>query len=192
MNSRSVATTLFGLVILVSACKKDPPRVEPGVPQGPTAPPVDRPPPPPPVNPTGNNTPGGGTPEDMNAMKVKALGILAEKIHFDFDAAVISSADMALLDQKAAIMRKNPALKIRISGHCDERGSDSYNLSLGFRRAEAARDYLVKAGVNANNIETTSLGREAPIDRGGTEAAWAQNRRDEFEATAGTQTIVMP
>jgi len=110
---------------------------------------------------------------------------MAAMIHFDFDKATIRSDDQSVLDQKVQILQANPALKIRISGHCDERGSDEYNLALGNRRATAAKQYLVSHGIDAGRIETASYGEERPIAPGHDEASWSQNRRDEFEITSG-------
>src|SRR5207249_8946760 len=73
--------------------------------------------------------------------------MLATMIHFDYDKSNIRSEDAAVLDQKVAILQANPNLRIRISGHCDERGSDEYNLALGNRRATAAKQYLVSHGI---------------------------------------------
>src|SRR5437588_728185 len=75
--------------------------------------------------------------------------ILATLIHFDYDKAIIRGGDAAVLDQKVAILQANPGLRIRISGHCDERGSDEYNLALGNRRATAAKQYLVSHGIDS-------------------------------------------
>src|SRR5213078_3343389 len=72
-----------------------------------------------------------------------------------------------------------------ISGHCDERGSDEYNLALGNRRATAAKQYLVSHGIDGGRIETSSYGEERPLAQGHDEGAWAQNRRDEFEIIGG-------
>jgi peptidoglycan-associated lipoprotein len=118
--------------------------------------------------------------------------MLATLIHFDFDKANIRSEDAAVLDQKMAILQANPALRIRISGHCDERGSDEYNLALGNRRATAAKQYLVSHGIDASRIETVSYGEERPLDPGHTEEAWAKNRRDEFEILAGGDALRQP
>lgn len=107
-------------------------------------------------------------------------------IHVDCDQAVLLPADKAILDVKAAILRANPGIRIRITGNCDERGSDQYNIALGMRRASAAKEYLGVAGVDGGRIEVASLGREVPLDPGHTEAAWARNRRDEFTVTAGS------
>src|SRR5258708_15499222 len=111
-------------------------------------------------------------------------GMLVAMIHFDFDRATMRPEDTAVLDQKIAILQKNPHVHIRITGHCDERGSDEYNLALGNRRAPAAKQYLVSHGIDASRIETVSYGEERPLAQGHDEAAWSQNRRDEFEITA--------
>ena len=118
--------------------------------------------------------------------------ILATLIHFDYDKAIIRAGDAAVLDQKVAILQANPGLRIRISGHCDERGSDEYNLALGNRRATAAKQYLTSHGIDASRIETASYGEERPIDPGHDESAWAQNRRDEFEILAGGDNLRQP
>ena len=119
-------------------------------------------------------------------------GMLAAMIHFDFDRATLRPEDTAVLDQKIAILQKNPNVHIRISGHCDERGSDEYNLALGNRRATAAKQYLVSHGIDASRIETVSYGEERPLAQGHDESAWTQNRRDEFEITAGADALSKP
>lgn len=122
--------------------------------------------------------------------EVKAA--LAMMIHFDYDKATIRSDDQAALDGKVAILRANPALSIRITGHCDERGSDEYNLALGNRRANAAKQYLVNQGIDASRIEILSYGEERPISMDRNDAGWAQNRRAEFEIVAGGETLLRP
>lgn len=117
---------------------------------------------------------------------------MAAMIHFDYDQYDIRTPDEPLLSRKAAIMRANPDLRIRIVGYADERGSDEYNLALGMRRAAAAKDHLSRLGVEAGRIETASLGEENPIDPRSNEAAWAANRRDEFTIIAGGQNMVSP
>jgi peptidoglycan-associated lipoprotein len=118
--------------------------------------------------------------------------ILATMIHFDYDKAIIRAGDAAVLDQKVAILQANAALRVRISGHCDERGSDEYNLALGNRRATAAKQYLVSHGIDPSRVETASYGEERPIDSGHDENAWAQNRRDEFEILSGGDDLKQP
>ena len=118
--------------------------------------------------------------------------ILATMIHFDYDKAIIRAGDASVLDQKVAILQANPGLNIRISGHCDERGSDEYNLALGNRRATAAKQYIVSHGIDAGRIETVSYGEERPIDPGHNEEAWAKNRRDETDVLSGGDALKQP
>jgi len=118
--------------------------------------------------------------------------LLGTMIHFDYDKALIRGGDAAVLDQKVSILQANPALRIRISGHCDERGSDEYNLALGNRRATAAKQYVVSHGIDPIRIETVSYGEERPIAPGHDEDAWSQNRRDEFEILSGGESLKQP
>ena len=99
---------------------------------------------------------------------------------FDFDSYALSDAARAALDQDARLLRDRAGVKITIEGHCDERGTAEYNQALGERRAQAARDYVVAAGVDAARIQVISYGKERPFDSGQEEAAWAKNRRAHF------------
>ena len=127
------------------------------------------------------------------AEKVKALQAdLAAMINFDYDQATIRSNDQATLDRKAAILQANPQVRVRISGHADERGSDEYNLALGNRRAAAAKRYLENKGLDGSRMDVVSFGEEKPLNPGTDETAFAQNRRDEFEVTAGGDNLVAP
>jgi peptidoglycan-associated lipoprotein len=103
-----------------------------------------------------------------------------EKIYFDFDASTLSDTARQTLTKNSAVLRKNPETKIRIEGHCDERGSDEYNLALGERRAQAAVRYLTALGLPADRLSAISYGKEKPADPGHDENGWAKNRRDEF------------
>ncbi len=122
--------------------------------------------------------------------EVKSM--VAAMIHFDYDKSNIRGDDAGTLDQKVAILQANPDLRIRIHGHCDERGSDEYNLALGNRRAQAAKQYLVSHGIDASRIETQSWGEERPLVDGHDEGAWSQNRRDEFEIIGGGDALRRP
>jgi peptidoglycan-associated lipoprotein len=127
------------------------------------------------------------------AEKARAVAAdLAAMINFDYDQAVVRQADQATLDRKAAILAANPKLKIRIAGHADARGSDEYNLALGNRRAAAAKRYLENKGVDGSRMDVVSYGEERPLNPGNDETAYAQNRRDEFEVTAGGDSLVAP
>jgi peptidoglycan-associated lipoprotein len=122
--------------------------------------------------------------------EVRAM--VATMVHFDFDKSAIRPGDAQILDQKLAVLQANPNLRIEIVGHCDERGSDEYNLALGNRRGLAAKQYLVSRGISADRIATRSMGKEQPLDPGHTEDAWSKNRRDEFSITAGGDLLMKP
>ncbi len=96
---------------------------------------------------------------------------------FAFDASTLDEDAQAALRQSATWLRQNPQFNIRIEGHCDERGTEQYNLALGDRRAETAVSYLATLGVDRSRISTVSYGEERPFEEGSNEAAWAQNRR---------------
>jgi len=104
-----------------------------------------------------------------------------QNIYFDFDKHNLTSDSVAKLDTSAAWLKKNGGRPIVIEGHCDERGTNEYNMALGERRANSAMNYLVSLGVPAENITTVSYGEERPVDPGRNETAWAKNRRDEFK-----------
>src|SRR3989442_10221804 len=103
--------------------------------------------------------------------------LLGTMTHFDFDKSNIRPEDIAVLDQKVAILQANPNLRIRISGHCDERGSDEYNLALGNRRPTAAKQYLVSHCIDAGRVHAGAGREERPIAPGHFEGPWAPQRR---------------
>jgi peptidoglycan-associated lipoprotein len=105
-----------------------------------------------------------------------------QRIHFEFDQYVLTPEARDILAANAAYLKANAGEKVRIEGHCDERGSDEYNLALGERRALAAKNYLVSLGIAADRLDVISYGEEMPLDPGGSEEAWAKNRRAEFKA----------
>ena len=117
---------------------------------------------------------------------------LTAPIYFDYDSDAIGDAGRSALDQKLAILQANSGVRLRIAGHADERGSDEYNLALGQRRAAAAKRYLTQRGIPEGQIEIVSFGEERPVASGSDESAWAQNRRDEFEVTAGGDALRAP
>ena len=176
MNQRSTTFARLALAslaaLLVAACASKPPPP----PQAPTPPPAAEQPPPvaeyqaPPPAPTG---PVPGSQQDF----VINVG---ELVYFDFDKADIRADAQPVLGAQAAWLQRYPAVKVRIEGNCDERGTEKYNLSLGERRALAAREYLGNLGVNVERIKTVTYGKSRPVDPGHNEAAWKQNRRDDF------------
>jgi len=104
-----------------------------------------------------------------------------QRIQFAYDQHTLSDQAREILSGNAAWMKANPGAKVVIEGHCDERGSDEYNLALGERRALAAQSYLVSLGIDAGRLSTISYGEERPLAPGQGEEAWVQNRRAEFK-----------
>lgn len=112
--------------------------------------------------------------EEINAEKPLSL------IHFDFDKYFIREDAKAVLDRNAAWMNKFKTAKVLIEGHCDERGTEEYNMALGDKRAKSTMDYLISLGISAERIKIVSYGKSQPIDPGHNEAAWDMNRRAHF------------
>jgi peptidoglycan-associated lipoprotein len=119
-------------------------------------------------------------PQPVQQPEVTKREIIFQKIHFDYDKYNLRPDAISALNENAKVLMENPSVKIRIEGHCDERGTVEYNLALGEKRAQAAKEYLVKLGVSAGRVETISYGKEKPVAFGTNEDAWAKNRRDEF------------
>ncbi len=111
-----------------------------------------------------------GTQEDL----VVNVG---DRVFFGFDKSDLTAEARATLDRQAAWLKKYANVSVTVEGHCDERGTREYNLALGERRATAAKNYLVAAGIPASRVKTVSYGKERPAVLGSNETAWAQNRR---------------
>lgn len=106
---------------------------------------------------------------------------VGQKIFFDFDKSLLSKESRDLLNKKAEWLKANPSKKLIIEGNCDERGTNEYNISLGWRRAETAKRYLVDVyGINPDRIQTISYGEEKPVCKEKTEPCWKLNRNDTF------------
>ena len=133
-----------------------------------------------------------GAEESAARRLAEARNLLQAMIYFDLDASDIRDDSKAQLDQKIPLLNANPGLTIKVTGHTDNRGSDEYNLALGQRRARAVRDYLVQRGIASSRITIDSRGEEQAIAQGEDESAWSQNRRAEFEITAGGENLVLP
>jgi peptidoglycan-associated lipoprotein len=110
---------------------------------------------------------------------------VGDRVFFGYDQYDLSGEARTQIERQAQWLKQYPNVTLIVEGHCDERGSDEYNIALGRRRAEAAKRYLTDRGVDASRIETASFGRERPAVQGTTEEAWSRNRRDEFELIAG-------
>lgn len=105
---------------------------------------------------------------------------LLPTIYFDYDRSVLRQDQMDALEENAAWILQNPNYKVLLEGHCDERGTSSYNMALGQRRADAVFKFLLEQGVPMSRVNTVSYGEERPAVVGSNEAAWAKNRRVEF------------
>lgn len=177
---RSVGLVLAaGLLVTAGCCTKKPapapaPEVAAEAPAPvpvPTEAPIPTPPP----------APVETLPADL--AELNRMGYLKD-IFFDFDLFDVRPVERDAMSANAEWLRKWPAVKIQIEGHCDERGSNKYNMALGERRANAARDYLVSLGIDGSRISTISYGEERPFVEGSNEQAWSQNRRAHFVITA--------
>ena len=102
---------------------------------------------------------------------------VGDRVFFEVDKYTLNGMGRATLEKQAAWMKKHGSLRISVEGHCDERGTREYNLGLGERRANAAKDYLISLGVNSSRIKTVSYGKERPVALGNSESSWSQNRR---------------
>ncbi len=125
------------------------------------------------------HAPPAPPPARMTAQDFNARNVL-KTIYFDFDKYDLRDDALRTLQANAAWLRENTSFRLLIEGHCDERGTNEYNMALGDRRANAARSYLVDAGIAPGRIRTISYGEERPVDPGHSEAAWAKNRRADF------------
>jgi peptidoglycan-associated lipoprotein len=103
-----------------------------------------------------------------------------EDVYFLFDSSALTPQAQDILRKKGAFLKANPNVKVTVEGHCDERGTNEYNLALGEARARSAKTFLVDLGLPAARLATISYGEERPLDQGHTEEAWAKNRRAHF------------
>ena len=113
--------------------------------------------------------PAPGSEEDLVAN-------VGDRVFFAFNMSTLSPDDQATLDRQAGWLQRYPNVQVLVAGNCDDRGTEEYNLALGQRRANAARDYLVARGVSSARIQTISYGKDRPTALGDNEQAWAQNR----------------
>jgi len=118
--------------------------------------------------------------EEERAKVVAAQMFMNEDIYFDFDSSALGDVAKDLLSQKAEWLRANPNASVIIEGHCDERGTNAYNIALGDSRAESAKYYLFALGVDATKLSKISYGEERPVDPGKGEQSWTKNRRAHF------------
>ena len=118
----------------------------------------------------------GDTYSGDETVKYLATGV-ADRVFFATNKSILTTASRDTLRKQAAWLRKNKNINVTLEGHCDERGTREYNLALGERRANAAKDYLMTYGISGNRISTISYGKERPVNAGSSPLAWSQNRR---------------
>ena len=164
MNRPILTAALFAASLALAGCKTTPKELppEPGPTTTTTTAAAD----------TGMNTgPVPGSQEDFLA------SVMSDTILFDTDRFNVDSADMAILQSQAQWLARNPGKRVIVEGHADERGTRDYNLALGEKRANSAKNYLTSVGVDASRITTISYGKERPVALGSDEQSWARNRR---------------
>lgn len=134
-----------------------------------------------------NDPTGGYDPQQVAASTLSETErvLLGEKVYFAFDQYDLNNAAQVVLQRKAGLIQSKPDLQVLVEGHCDERGTQEYNIALGNRRALAVQRYLINLGVPSQQLEAISYGEERPAAQGSNENAWAQNRRAEFKAVWG-------
>jgi peptidoglycan-associated lipoprotein len=169
-STRAKALALTAAVLLAAGCAKKAPKELP----------------PPPEEGTDAGTAGTaeesagtageaapGSREDF----IRSVGLQGDRVFFETDQHDLDSQDRATLDAQAAWLQRYPQVRVTIEGHADERGTRDYNLALGDRRANSAKNYLAARGVSAARMTVISYGKERPEALGSDESAWAQNRR---------------
>ena len=136
---------------------------------------------------TKRDTASGSLEEMQKGQSAGASGPLKD-VFFAFDRYELSPDARAVLKANADWLKSNPAAKVQIEGHCDERGTVEYNLALGSKRAEAAKDYLSSLGIAADRLSVISYGEEIPVCKEQSESCWEKNRRDRFVVSSGRPT----
>ena len=178
-RSLKTAAVLGAIVALAAGCKKKPPTTTPEAAPPPAA--VEAPPPsvPAPAPPAASREEGVMS-EDLQTLNAK--GYLKDAF-FDFDKADLRDDARTSLAADAQWLKQYGAIRVLIEGHCDERGTEEYNLSLGQKRASAVKDYLVSLGIEGNRVNTVSYGKARPFCTDHDENCWQQNRRGHFVIT---------
>ncbi len=165
-RAAGIALLVMGLVIGGCSTKKKPGEV-PGGPGG-----------------LGEGGIGGGGDSSLKRLQNGTMGANGQgplgDIHFDYNESTIRSQDNGVLKANADYLSSHAGTRVQIEGHCDDRGSEEYNIALGARRAQAAKDYLATLGVSGDRMSTISYGKELPLCTEETDDCWAQNRRDHF------------
>jgi peptidoglycan-associated lipoprotein len=191
MSGVVLLSVLVAPLVMTAACgKKQPPVVQPPAPPPPPTPVAPAPPPPPPPPPPAPAPPPAPKPPTEQELfdRLSLADLIAQKplddVFFDYDKSDLSDAARASLQKDADYLKKWSSVRITVEGHADKRGTAEYNLALGERRANAARDYLGSLGVDLAHVAMVSKGEESPVCTEETEACFAQNRRGHMVITA--------
>jgi peptidoglycan-associated lipoprotein len=168
-SRRLALVALVAVAALTSGCARKAAEAPPQPPAAPPQQPAPTPTPPPTEQPP-------PTPAPTSTLSSSDF----QPAFFDLDSYTLRDDARSALDANSRLLRDNAGTKIVIEGHCDERGTVEYNQALGERRAQAARDYLARAGVAGGRMQVVSYGKERPFDPGHDESAWAKNRRAHF------------
>lgn len=196
MRMRGIIVPVVAALVLTAACGgKEPP--EPPEPTGPTQAEIDAA-----EQARADSTAAAEEAQqaeiDANAERERQeemqrlRATLTEMVHFEYDMADITSESERALQAKVDILRNSPDIRIRLEGHADERGSNEYNQALGSARTGSVRDFLTGFGISASRFAMVSYGEERPLVNRSDESAWAQNRRVEFQITAGEIRVSDP
>jgi peptidoglycan-associated lipoprotein len=149
-------------MLALGACSKKAPEVLPPAPEGTDA---------------GSADSGIGNAVIPGSQQDFVANVSSDRVFFDYDQYNVDAEDQATLQSQAQWLQRNPAVRVTLEGHADERGTRDYNLALGERRANAAKNYLASLGIDPSRIQVISYGKERPAELGSNEAAWAKNRR---------------
>ncbi len=164
MRKTSIIMMVSCAALALAACSKKAPEALPPAPADTAPPPAPAPAP----------APSGPTPGSRADF---LASVSSDRVFFELDKSDIADSEKATLQSQAAWLAKYPNVRVTIEGHADERGTREYNLALGERRANAAKNFLASLGVDASRLTTISYGKERPDAVGSDEAAWAKNRR---------------
>jgi peptidoglycan-associated lipoprotein len=121
--------------------------------------------------------PAAPEPEKVVVKPEPEFPLILQDVHFDTDKAILTELAASIMSDNALALSQHAKVKVQIEGHCDERGSNEYNLALGERRAQTVKNYLVNYGISNGRLSTISYGEERPVDPGHDERAWQKNRR---------------
>ncbi len=180
---KSPLIAVSSIALVLGACASKPPVQEEVVTQAPPPPPpAPAPQPTQPAPPPPTPAREGPLPGSLEEFRVR----VGERIYFDTDRYDVDALDMQTLDRQAEWLKTYPEVSVMVAGNCDERGTREYNLGLGARRANAAKEYLVSKGIAPSRIETISYGKERPIDGRSTPEAWQMNRNAHTQIISGT------